>query len=269
MINSAHMQKRFILLTILVLILSESTAQFKVMTYNIRYDNAGDSINQWSNRKEKMRTLLKKYDADIIGFQEALSNQVDDLQSMLLNYSYVGIGRDDGKTKGEYAPVFFRNDKYELLSNNTFWLSPTPFVAGSIGWDAAITRICTWVKLKDKTTGKMFFVFNTHFDHIGDTARLMSAQLIIRKINELAEGLPVIVTGDFNSEPSDKGYKTIIKSKKPKLSDTFSKDISPAASCTFKGFSVNSNICKRIDYIFFSKPFLKTDFKIIDDNDGK
>jgi len=243
-------------------------SQIKVMTYNIRYDNAGDSVNRWSNRIQKMEMLLNNHKADIIGFQEVLHNQRNDLKKMLPGFGQVGAGRDNGKTKGEYGPVFFRKDKFKCMGSATFWLSPTPNVIGSVGWDAALTRICTYIKLKEKKTGKIFFVFNTHFDHIGDSARMMSAKLILQKINELAKGQPVILTGDFNSEPDGKGYGEIISSINPKLSDTFSENNSTKINCTFKGFQVKSNICKRIDYIFITPQFEKLNFKIIDDNDG-
>lgn len=264
-----HLINRFLIVyCLLFLICVNGFSQLKVMTYNIRYDNAGDSINSWSNRILKMETLLNKHNADIIGFQEVLNNQLNDLEKILSGFGHAGVGRDDGKIKGEFSPIFFRESKFKCLNSGTFWLSPTPNVIGSVGWDAAITRICTYVKLKEKETGKVFFVFNTHFDHIGDSARMMSAKLIIQKINELAKGLPVILTGDFNSEPDASGYKVITNSAKPVLSDTYSDDNSTASHCTFKGFEVNSPICKRIDYIFITHKFEKLNYKIIDDNDG-
>lgn len=264
-----HFINRFLIVYCLLFFVSEKGfTQLKVMTYNIRYDNAGDSINRWSNRVSKMDTLLKKYNADVIGFQEVLNNQLKDLEKILSGFGHAGAGRDDGKQKGEYSPVFYREEKFKCISSSTFWLSPTPNVIGSVGWDAALTRICTYVKLKDKENGKVFFVFNTHFDHIGDSARMMSAKLIIQKINELAKGQPVILMGDFNSEPEALGYKTISTSAQPKFTDTYDEDNSTGKQCTFKGFEVNSPICKRIDYIFITSPFEKLSFKIIDDNDG-
>lgn len=245
-----------------------ATAQFKIMSYNIRYDNAGDSINQWSNRKEKMNALLKKYKPDVACFQEALYNQVNDLQMFLPDFNYCGVGRDDGKKKGEFSPIFYNKAKFAFIEGTTFWLSETPNVPGSKGWDAAITRICTYVKLKEKRSGKIVVIFNTHFDHIGDTARLMSAKLILEKIRVLAKKSPVILAGDFNSEPEGKAYIEIINSKNPKLTDSFVLN-DKNSTCTFTGFAKDGGICKRIDYIFYSKHLSTSHFLIADDNDGK
>ncbi len=258
--------KRFRLVLILVICFMDSYAQqIKVITYNIRYDNAGDGSNQWSLRKNKVEALLHFYSPDILCIQEGLSNQVNDLQKMLSNYFHVGVGRDDGKEKGEFSPIFFKAEKYELLNSGTFWLSPTPEIAGSKGWDAAITRICTWAKIKSKESGKLFFVFNTHFDHIGDTARSESARLILAKVVALSEGLPIFLSGDFNSEPSSGAYQTLVNNSTHPLTDTYIKQ--GQKDCTFTGFTVNSDICKRIDFIFIDKHFKTRDFKIIDDND--
>lgn len=258
---------KYSLTLILLFSLFDVSAQLKIMSYNIRYDNAGDSINQWGNRKEKMGVLIKKYNPDIACFQEVLVNQLRDLQLMLSSYSHYGVGRDDGKTKGEFSPIFYNTYKFKKLKGGTFWLSKTPKVVGSIGWDAAITRICTYVKLKEKSTGRIFFVFNAHYDHIGDTARQMSSKLILKKIKTIANKLPVILAGDFNSEPDDKAYLTIGSAKKPKLTDSFNLG-EHKKDCTFTGFSVAGNVCKRIDYIFYSQQFNIKDFFIADNNDG-
>ncbi len=129
--------------------------------------------------------------------------------SGLPDYAYVGVGREDGKTQGEYAPVFYRKDKYVLLDSNTFWLSEHPDSIGKLGWDAACTRVATWAKLKDKTTGKEFLMLNTHFDHVGTEARRNSALLIIDKIKEIAGTHPAMMTGDFNVSEEWEAYKTI------------------------------------------------------------
>lgn len=257
---------RYSLSLLLALTLNITNAQLKIMSYNIRYDNAGDSINQWSNRKEKMNILLKKYKPDIACFQEALNNQVNDLQNFLPDFNKSGVGRDDGRTKGEYSPVFYNKNKFKRLDANTFWLSKTPNKSGSVGWDAAITRICSYVKLKENSTGKIFFVFNTHFDHLGDTAKQMSSKLILTKIKKITKGAPVILTGDFNSEPGSKAYTEIANSQNPLLSDSFV--LSGSGDCTFTGFEVNGGICKRIDYIFYSHQMVSANFFIGNDNDG-
>lgn len=259
---------KYLISFILVLSVVKTQAQFKVMSYNIRYDNAGDSINQWSNRKEKMKALLKKYSSDVACFQEALSNQVNDLQNFLPDFNYCGVGRDDGKKKGEFSPIFYNKAKFAFIEGNTFWLSEKPDSAGSIGWDAAITRICTYVKLKEQSSGKVFFVFNTHFDHIGDTARLMSAKLILKKIKKYARKQAVVLAGDFNCEPGSKAYSVFVNSPYPKLADSFYED-ERKNKCTFTGFATEGKICRRIDYIFYSTNFSASNFLIGDDNDGK
>lgn len=261
------MKKQIVVLILLCFSTIVNAQDLKVMTYNIRYDNAGDSINQWKNRKDKMKALLLKYNPSIIGFQEVLKNQLDDIQNMLPYFSYAGVGRDDGKEKGEYAPVFFDAKRFKLIKSGTFWLSTSPDVAGSVGWDAALTRICTWVELSDRENGKHLFAFNTHFDHQGVNARTMSAKLIVEKMKKIAGDAPVVLTGDFNSEPAEEAYKTIVSSESGAMKDCYTPN-ADEPDCTFKGFVVNSNICKRIDYIFCSRNFENNFCKILDDNDG-
>ena len=141
--------------------------------------------------------------------QEVLHNQLEDLKAGLPGFSEVGVGRDDGKTAGEYAPLFFRADKFELLDSNTFWLSQYPDSVGFIGWDGACTRIATWAKLKDKATGKIFMAVNTHFDHVGVEARRQGALLIIQRIKEIVGNQPAVVTGDFNVNDQSEAYQTM------------------------------------------------------------
>jgi len=153
----------------------DEPATLHVMTWNIRYDNPGDGENAWPHRKDWVAEIIRREKADIIGLQEVLKGQLDDLTQRLPEMVAYGVGRDDGKMKGEYAPILYRRDRFELLDKSTFWLSKTPDVSGSKDWDAALTRIASWVKLKDKQTGKVFYFINTHFDHRGAEARLQSA----------------------------------------------------------------------------------------------
>jgi len=166
----------------------------KVMTYNIRYNNPNDGENAWPKRKELVANLVRFHQVDLLGVQEALKDQMDDLSQLLPEFNWIGAGRDDGREKGEYSSILFRKERFALLQQRTFWLSATPEQAGSIGWDAAITRVCTWGKFKDKQTGKIFFLFNSHFDHVGERARLESAGLILKNIQALAKVEPIIVT---------------------------------------------------------------------------
>ncbi len=124
-------------------------------TFNIRYDNPADSLNNWKYRKDTVAAFIKANQLDIVGMQEVLHNQLEDLKQRLPEYAEVGVGREDGKTQGEYAPLFYRKDRFEALDSNTFWLSQYPDSVGFIGWDGACTRIATWAKLKDRKTGTL------------------------------------------------------------------------------------------------------------------
>lgn len=184
-------------------------SEMKVATFNLRYDNPHDGVNSWAHRRQHVYDFVKEQELSVIGFQEVLVNQLQDLEANLPEYAFVGVGRDDGKTAGEYSPVAFLKDAYELLDGNTFWLAEDPDHIGMVSWDAALTRIATWVKLKDKSNGKEFMVVNTHFDHVGHEARKQSALLIIEKIKEIVGDNPAIVTGDFNVTDQSEAYKTI------------------------------------------------------------
>lgn len=172
-----------------------------VMSFNIRYDNPEDSLDNWQYRKNRAANAIRFYDADIVGTQEVLHNQLEDLKQRLPDYDVVGVGREDGKEKGEYSALWYKKTRLTLLGSGYFWLSETPDVTGSKGWDGACERIASWAKLQDKVSGKTYFALNTHLDHVGVAARREGVRLILDKVNELSEGLPVIVTGDFNAEP--------------------------------------------------------------------
>lgn len=180
------------------------------MSFNIRYDNPEDGTQNWHLRKANVVRMLHFYDLDIIGMQEVLHAQLTYLEQELPDYEYVGIGREDGKTTGEYAPIFYRKSRFELMKSGTFWLSETPDSV-SKGWDADLERIATWAILKDRETEQEILAINTHFDHKGDLARVESAKLLKRKITDLGANLPVILTGDFNLTPEAAGIQTIIK----------------------------------------------------------
>ena len=220
------------------------------MTYNIRFDNLSDGENSWTNRKENWVSQVAFYEPDIFGIQEALPNQVTDIVGLFPKYNYVGIGRD-GIGKGESSNIFFKIDRFNLLEENTFWLSETPDKITK-GWDAALNRVCTYALLKDSKTNQAFWVFNTHLDHMGELARTNSILLILSKIKEInTKNYPVFLMGDFNSEPTD---ERIINLKK-EMND--SRDVSDekpfGPSGTFNGFKHNDPVTKLIDYIFLSK----------------
>lgn len=225
----------------------------QVMTFNIRLNTSSDSLNAWPYRKDKVASQILFHKIELLGVQEALHDQMLDLQQRLPQYKYVGGGRDDGKTKGEYSAIFYDTTRLLLLSSSMFWLSETSTVAGSKGWDAAITRIVTWAKFKDKRTKKIFFAFNTHFDHMGKIARRESAKLVLQKVKEIAGSTPAIITGDFNAEPTDEPIQVIVDKNNP-LHLTDSKEISKTApygpTGTFNGFRSKEINDAPIDYIF-------------------
>jgi endonuclease/exonuclease/phosphatase family metal-dependent hydrolase len=258
---------RFVVCLFLILSVHLSNSQsLRVMTYNIRLDIPVDSVNQWPNRKQKVFSLIQKYDPDVIGVQEALHHQLMDLVQNLPDYNYIGVGRDDGLTKGEYSAILYKKSKLISEVQKTFWLSETPDVAGSKSWDAAITRVCTFGKFKDQQSGRQYFIFNTHFDHLGKTARANSAALIKTKVEMLSEKLPVIVMGDFNCERNEDPYSVMTKKKGVELYDA---KPSTDTNGTFCSFKVNSITCRGIDYIFYSKQWKEENYVAIQDNDGK
>ena len=236
----------------------------KVMTYNIRYDNPGDGVNQWDSRKSKVFDLLRKYDPDIIGVQEALHHQLKDISDNLPQYEFFGVGRDDGKQKGEHSAIFVRKDRFKILEQNTFWLSKSPEVAGSKDWDAAITRVVTWGRLQDKKTNEIFVMVNTHFDHVGKESRRNSAALIKERAMKLAGDRPLIMTGDFNFTREAPPYKEIMDPSGLRLID-----VAPDSPGTACGFTVNARACTAIDYIFHTTHWASKDYTVLKDNDGK
>lgn len=177
-----------------------SATSLSVMTFNMRYDNPEDGQNNWRFRRERIAGVIKAQEVDVLGTQELLSNQFNDLSGLLTGYQGVGVGRLDGAESGEYCAVFFRKDRFTLLDSGMFWLSETPEVVGSLGWDGACERIATWVVLRDRD-GREFFFIDTHLDHVGQVARDEGVSLLMKRIETLSGGRPVILTGDFNSEP--------------------------------------------------------------------
>ena len=235
---------------------SEAQTPLNVITFNIRYNTPNDSLNSWPYRKDKAASQILFHEAQIVGLQEALYEQVTDLQERLPGYKYVGVGRDDGKQKGEFSAIFYDTLRLQLLQTQTFWLSEQPTVAGSKSWDAAITRIVTWAKFKDRVTKKIFFSFNTHFDHIGKIARRESAKLLLQKIHDIAGTTTIIVTGDFNSFPSDEPIQIITDVSNPlHLTDTkfISQQPHYGPTGTFNSFGPKEISNDPIDYIFIRK----------------
>lgn len=220
-------------------------------TFNIRLDTPYDSLNSWQYRRDRACHWIKDMNIDIFGTQEVLYNQLVDMEERLPDFRVVGVGRDDGKEGGEYSAVFFREDKFDLLDSNTFWLSENPDSIGKKGWDAACVRIATWAKLKDKHSGKIFMAVNTHFDHIGTEACKQSALLVIRKIKEIVGNEPAVLTGDFNVSDQSEAYKTITTNEFV-LRDAYKiADSREGVSYTFHGYGrVPIADREKIDFIF-------------------
>jgi endonuclease/exonuclease/phosphatase family metal-dependent hydrolase len=223
--------------------------EIKIMSYNIRLDVKSDGENQWDKRKDKVAGLMNYYEADFIDGQEVQNHQLKYLLENLNGYSYIGVGRDDGKEAGEYSCIFFKKDKFTVLQQSTFWLSPTPDTV-SKGWDAAIVRVCTYGLFQDKKTKKKFWVFNTHFDHIGKLARLESAKLIVKKMQELnTKKYPVLLSGDFNSRPEEEPSQYMHANMQN--SRAISKQVYGGPD-TWNAFKFNTKPDGCIDYIFVS-----------------
>ena len=244
------MKKLIILIGLLVSMIVQSQ-ELNVITFNIRYNNKNDSLNAWPYRKDIAASQVLFHQTHILGVQEALHDQVMDLSRSLSRYKYIGVGRNDGKTKGEYSAIFYDTVRLKLLQSSTFWLSLTPEVPGSKGWDADITRIVTWAKFSDIKTRKLFFVFNTHFDHIGQEARRESAKLLKQKVKDIAGNAPVIITGDFNAKPSDEPIKILLDDPN-KFTDSKHIRITPhyGPEGTFNGFGSKERDNEPIDHIF-------------------
>jgi len=229
--------------------------ELSVMSFNIRYGTASDGENRWANRRLMVCDLISRYDCDLVGLQEALRFQIEEICRVLPEYDSVGVGREDGKTEGEYSAILYRTDRLELLNSGTFWLSDTPEVPGSITWGNACTRICTWGYFKQKDSGKTFYHFNTHFDHRSQGAREKSAVLIDQQIAGRENADPVVLTGDFNAGESNpailylKGENETGPKAVLPLVDTF-RVVNPGATKvgTFTGFKEPSK--EKIDYVF-------------------
>lgn len=231
---------------------ADSAAEpMNVMSYNVRYFTTADGVHQWPNRSDQVASMIRFHGVDLLGTQEVLYIQLLDLEQLLPEYGWFGVGRDDGDKLGEFSAIWYRRDRYEVVEGGTFWLSETPETVGSVGWDAHIPRVCTWARLRDLGTDQTFVHFNTHFDHQGSTARAESAKLVVERIASLAGADPVVLTGDFNFGPSSGGYATLAEA----LEDAMERSETPhhGPTGTFAGFTVKADVTKRIDFVFVSE----------------
>ncbi|MFK5957680.1 MAG: endonuclease/exonuclease/phosphatase family protein [Lutibacter sp.] len=254
--------KRYYISFLIVALISNFTIaqSTKIISYNIRYANKTDKENNWDNRKAKIITLLKNNNPAIFGIQEGLKTQVNYIDSSLVNYKYIGIGRD-GEDKGEYSAIFYDTTKFNLKISNTFWLSQTPDSI-SIGWDANLKRICTYGLFENINTNKNLWIFNTHFDHIGNIARENSAKLILSKINQInTRNFPLILMGDLNLTPEEAPIQLFKSSLDDPLKISKTSLVGPKG--TLNGFSLGK-VWEKIDY-FFTKNITILSYTHIDD----
>ncbi|MCU0458386.1 MAG: endonuclease/exonuclease/phosphatase family protein [Bacteroidales bacterium] len=247
------MKKTMILLMVAAAVFtscSDGVVQdIKVMTFNIRFDNPRDSINAWPNRAAMVAVFIDEQIPDLFGMQEVLWHQYEYLRSEVPGFGSVAAGRDDGLKGGEACPVFWRLGRFDRLAEGTFWLSATPDVPGSVGWGAALTRITTWVRLYDKVEKDTILFFNTHFDHISDSARVMSSGVLLGMVKEIAGDNRFVITGDFNARPES---LAIARMKEGDLAvDSYLVSETPPAGVnyTFNGWKDEPGE-GRIDYIF-------------------
>ncbi len=249
---------------VLVLLAAASlaAAPLRVASFNIRNANAPDGENAWPRREEFFFEVVARLDADLIGFQEVLAVQHDAIVRRLDGYGFAGVARDDGKRKGEWSSIAFRRARFAALGQGNFWLSETPEIAGSKSWDAALTRICSWVRLRDTTSGRELVFANTHFDHKGVVARQEAARVISARLTAIARGVPAILTGDLNITEDNPAYAVFVRPATPgaiRWIDAY-RAVHPQRrtdESSFNGFKpvVDGS---RIDFIFHTADFAAT-----------
>jgi endonuclease/exonuclease/phosphatase family metal-dependent hydrolase len=258
------MKHKLIACIISLLIIGVNEAQtLTIGSFNIRFDNKADSGNLWKDRLPRVSALIEFHDFDILGTQEGLQHQLDGLATSLPGYTYYGIGRDDGAKKGEHSAIFFKTDLFTIVDKADFWLSETPEKPG-LGWDAKINRICSWVLLKHRISGKKIYCFNVHYDHQGINARKESSKLILSKIKSIAGSAPIILTGDFNGDHQSEWYQLIANSGF--LKDSYTRVTKPyVPNGSFQGFGANLNAGNIIDHIFTSDHFKVSKWGVLTD----
>jgi len=255
---------------------SLNSLELDVMTFNIRYGSANDGVNNWNNRREMVFDIFRNYNPDIVGLQEALDFQIAEIRKVNTNYGRIGVGREDGKTEGEYSAILYRLDRFGVDESGTFWFSDTPEVPGSIHWGNACVRICTWARFIEKKSGRAFYAFNLHLDHVSQPSREKSVMLLTKQISQRKHKDPFVVTGDFNAGENNpailymKGRTALDEGEKSKnphpMVDTF-RVIHPDAKLVgtfneFKGIHEGD----KIDFIFTTPDVKVLDAKIIYDN---
>lgn len=231
----------------------------RTCTFNVRYDEPADE-HPWDERKSRVLEALDRIDPDLVGCQEALPHQYDDLRAGLEAYDWHGVGRRNGERDGEFVPVGWRSDRFERLESGAFWLSATP-TEPSVGWDAALPRVATWVRLRDRRSADTVWFCNTHFDHRGERARLGSARLLRRRANErLEDGELPVVTGDANCTAGSPPHRTLTAGPLEDARRAASEVAGPAG--TFHGF--DGSVGDRIDYVFVPSGVPVTSYRAVE-----
>jgi endonuclease/exonuclease/phosphatase family metal-dependent hydrolase len=226
---------------------ADAHMEFNAATYNLRLNTPDDGPNAWPLRRDAVRALIDYHQIDLLGTQEGLMDQVEDLAAMP-GFAYVGVGRDDGKRAGEHSAIFYRTARFELLAHGDFWLSETPTVPGK-GWDATCcNRIASWAKLRERASGQVFYAFSVHFDHQGVIARRESAHLMVRKMHEIAGENPALCLGDFNATPESEPIRIMSASLRDARAVSKTPPYGPVG--TFNDFKIDAPLKDRIDYIF-------------------
>jgi len=256
MIKAIKFVLLFGLFTACSMLVKVSATSLVVESFNIRYDNPDDAINAWPNRQHLIYAHLKTLQPDVLGLQEVLHHQLSWLNGQLPDYSYIGVGRDDGVIAGEFVPLFYNKNTITKLDGGNFWLSETPDVAGSIGWEAQLPRVASWGHFEKD--GADFFVFNVHFSHVSDVARQKSAEFLLTHIPAIAANKPVILLGDFNMLNNSAAYKTLTSGRLLPLTDTATLANAEDVG-TYNGFAAGER--SRIDYIFISNGLKSHDYR--------
>jgi len=241
---------------------AQEAGDIKVSSFNLRMDTSNDGVNAWPNRKEMVKALIQYHDFDIIGTQEGFVHQLNDLLEMP-GFAYIGAGRDDGKQAGEHSAILYKKDRFKVLESGDFWLRENPAEPG-LGWDATCcNRIASWGLFKDLESGKEFYVFNAHFDHQGVIARKESGKLMVKKIQEIAKGKPVICTGDFNSTPDTEQIISLSAFLQDAYQVTKMPPYGPVG--TTNSFEFTAPMKNRIDYVFVSDDFEVSKYAVLTD----
>jgi endonuclease/exonuclease/phosphatase family metal-dependent hydrolase len=241
--------------------------EFNVATYNLRLNTPADGRNAWPLRRDAVRALIRYHQIDLLGTQEGFIDQIEDLM-LMPGFAYVGVGRDDGKRAGEHSAILYRTERFDLRDKGDFWLSQTPDVPGK-GWDArCCNRIASWARLRERRSGQEFFVFSVHFDHEGVIARRESAQLMLRKIKEIAGDHPVLCLGDFNATPDSEPIAIMAAGLRDARQESQTPPYGPVG--TFNDFKLDAPLQDRIDYIFLGPRWRVLSYAVLTDSyDGR